>query len=82
MWERAIEQVQAISEMKLSVASETYLQTYTSRQFPGMTGEAMKINNGDGTHTIKSRFTCRYECDGLDIRASNLFNSIVSIGFR
>lgn len=79
-WARASDQIQRITGMQLSVASDDFLQTYPMYRFPFMSGMVNRIDNGDGTQTIKASFTCRSSCEGLDASAENLFNSVVGIG--
>lgn len=79
-WIRAHEQLQRMTGMRLAASSDTYLATYPMTRIPHMVGEAYKIDNGDGSFTIKARFTCRHDCRGLDASALNLFNSTVGFG--
>lgn len=81
-WIKAHDQLQTMTGMRLAVASDTYIATYPMRRLPNMVGEAYKIDNGDGTHTIKARFTCRNGCDGLDQSAENLFNTTVGMSIK
>jgi hypothetical protein len=77
MWANAIEQVQRITGMRLSIATDTYLQTYAGLRAPWMTGQVMRVKNNDGTETIHGTFACRYDCNGIDRRAERLFNVMV-----
>lgn len=79
-WAQASDVLQRLIMMRLAIHDETYMRTYVMNSVPFMAGEAMKINNGDGTFTIKAKFTCRHDCDGLDVSAENAFNSSLAVG--
>lgn len=79
-WAQAADSLQRLIMMRIAIHDETYMRTYAMTSVPFMAGEAMKISNGDGTFTIKARFTCRHDCDGLDISAENAFNSSLAFG--
>lgn len=77
MWAVATQQVQQITRMKVAVATDAYLQTFTSPTAPRMLGQVYKISNADGTKTIKGTFTCPRGCNGLESSAERLFNTMV-----
>lgn len=77
MWAVATQQVQQITRMKVAVATDAYLQTFTSQTPSRMLGQVYKISNGDGTKTIKGTFTCPRGCNGLESSAERLFNTMV-----
>ncbi|NMZ77514.1 hypothetical protein HBO32_30930 [Pseudomonas nitroreducens] len=79
-WDQAADALQRLIMMRIAIHDETYMRTYAMTSVPFMAGEAMKISNGDGTFTIKARFTCRHDCDGLDVAAENAFNSSLAFG--
>ena len=79
-WAQAAETLQRLVLMRIAIHDDSYMRTYPMTSVPFMAGEAMKVSNGDGTYTIKARFTCRHDCDGLDVSAENLFNSTLAGG--
>lgn len=77
MWSNSIDQVQRITGMKLALATDSYLQTYSNFRAPWMMGQVYKTANQDGTATIRAEFTCRHGCDELASSAERLFNTMI-----
>lgn len=78
MWNKAIEQIQMISGMKLRILTDSYAETFTPRQSSRPTGSVVKTLNSDGTTTIKGNFNCGYShCRDIEASAENLFNIMV-----
>lgn len=78
MWNKAIEQIQKITGMKLRILTESYGETYTPRRSYMPSGSIKKIKNEDGSTTIKADFFCQsVACGDLQLSAENLFNGMV-----
>lgn len=74
MWLRAIESLQLATGMKIQTMSDMYLQTYTSRRVPEVSGSAQKVPLGDGRYAIRASFVSRYGSQDLTDSMLALFN--------
>jgi hypothetical protein len=77
-WAAARDQIQSLTGMRLRVATDSYLETFTRRGIPLM-GVVDKIDLGDGTFLIRGRIQCNSitpaPCADLPSRGTDAFNA-------
>lgn len=81
MWSRARDQIQALTRMRLRVATDSYMETYVGHGVP-LVGYVERIDLGSGKYEIRGRVACQRPglCSDLPERATDLFNINVGRG--
>lgn len=76
MWGRAISAAQMVTRMKVMNASDTFIQTFPTREIGHLNGQVFKQSLGGGKYAIKGSFNCSpYSwCSNLINGSLNSFN--------
>jgi len=79
MWSEALVQIQALSGMKLQVATDSFAQTFNANGPRRMTASAQRVPAPNGGTIIGASFHCRYNCNNVNFAAVNLFGSKLKV---
>lgn len=79
MWGRAIEAASTATRMKVASASDTFIQTYPTREIGHLNGQVFKQSLGGGRYSINGKFNCDpYTwCNNMLNSTQNMFNLLV-----
>lgn len=79
MWGRAIEGASLVTQMKVMSASDTFIQTYPTRQIGYLNGQVYKEKLGENRYAIRGSFGCNpYDwCNHFRNTTQDAFNRFV-----
>ncbi|MDH0892747.1 MULTISPECIES: hypothetical protein [unclassified Pseudomonas] len=78
MWAEAMIQIQALSQMRIKIATENFAQTYNPTTSGRMGASIQKIPAPDGATATQAEFSCTNTCNDQITSALNIFNKSIS----